>query len=303
MNQIKSNSSPEYLIFAQHGWDDNSRDISRLAQALIKNNNTLLTAPSLGKLKTWLRIEPLINEVEQIATETINNYPEIPIKIIGHSMGGLIWLEVLDRNRRWWQKVHSLVLIGSPIGGANVARIIDPLGIGIGIARDLGKNRRPIAEKIAQSIPTLTIAGELGFGSDGLVTVTTTKFDYCQFVTVSEIVHAALKCHPRLVPIIQDFWTNPQIQTSSKSHLATKLIKKLQSLPGMTDGHWRDFPRSQLYFRFPEGICLHTWKNTLGVDHVFVADRDGKCLYAGYVGWLHSEQLRQALIELQQEAK
>lgn len=299
LNQL--NNYPEYLLFVQHGWDDNSKDISRLAQTLIKTSNTLLIAPSLGRIKTWLRIEPLIKQVEIIATKIINQYPQTPIKIIGHSMGGLIWLEVLHRNPQWWQKVHSLILIGSPIGGAHIARMIDPWELGIGIARDLGKNRRLIAEKIAQNIPTLTIAGELGFGSDGLVTLAATKFNYCQFVSVSGIVHAALKCHPRLVPIIQDFWQTPQIAATLETNLSNQLINKLQSLPGMTDGHWQYFSKARVYLPFPEGINLHTWKNPLGIDHVFVSNQDQKCLYAGYVGWLHAAQLRQALVKLKQE--
>lgn len=306
MSLKQPNAFPEYLIFAQHGWDDNSRDISRLAIALNPTNCSLLIAPSLGKLNTWLRIEPLIKQVEIIATQTIERYPQTPIKIIGHSMGGLIWLEVLDRNPQWWHKIHSLILIGSPIGGANLARIIDPWGIGIGIARDLGKSRRSIAEKIAQNIPTLTIAGELGFGSDGLVTITATKFDYCQFVAVSGIVHAALKCHPRLVPIIQEFWQNPVITTSEEINLANQIIKKLQSVPGMTDAHWRSFSQSalvkpQLYLNFSEGISLCTWKNPFGIEYVFVSNQDQKCLYAGYVGWLHTSQLHKTLIKLKQE--
>ncbi len=295
-----NSSYPDFLLFAQHGWADNNKNLSRLTQALI-DDNALLIAPSLGILNTFIRILPLIKEVERIASQTIDRYPETPIRIISHSMGGLLWLEVLHRNPQWWHKIHSLVLIGSPIGGSDVARIIDPLGIGIGIARDLGKNRRHLAEKIAQNIPTLTIASNLDSGTDGLVTLETTKFSYCQFVCVRGIAHAALRYHPRVVPIIQNFWANPTLGVPPEPNLATKLIDRLRSIPGMSDGHWRDFPRSQVYINLPAGITIRTWKNPLGIDHVFVADQDENCLYAGYVGWLHSSTLRQALAEIKQE--
>ena len=299
---INPNSSyPDFLLFAQHGWADNNQNLSRLTQKLI-DENALLVAPSLGIVKTFIRILPLIEEVERIAHQTINQYPETPIRIMGHSMGGLIWLEVLHRNPQWWHKVHSLVLIGSPIGGSDVARIIDPLGIGIGIARDLGKNRRHLAEKIAQNIPTLMIASNLDSGSDGLVTLETTKFFYCQFVCLPGIAHAALRYHPRVVPIIQNFWANPILGVPPESDFVTQLIDRFRSLPGMTDGHWRDFPRSQVYLNLPQGITIRTWKNPLGVAHVFVADRNEKCLYAGYVGWLHSSTLRQELSDIKQQS-
>ena len=298
--QTPNSLDPDFLLFAQHGWADNNKSLSKLTQELI-NNNALLIAPSLGIIKTFVRILPLVKEVERIASQTISQYPETPIRILGHSMGGLIWLEVLHRNPQWWQKVHSFVLMGSPIGGSDVARTIDPLGIGIGIAGDLGKNRRHLAEKIARNIPTLTIASNLDSGSDGLVTLETTKFSYCQFVCVQGIAHSALRYHPRVVPIIQNFWVNPTLGVPPESNLATQLIDCLRSVSGITDGHWRNFTRSQVYINLPEGITIRTWKNPLGVDHVFVADKEEQCLYAGYVGWLHSPALRQTLAEIKQE--
>ncbi len=293
-------NNSDFLLFVQHGWTDDNKDISRLARALA-SPATVAIAPSLGRLRTWLSIEPLIQQVEQIASTTIQKYPTKPIRIIGHSMGGLIWLEVLARHPEWWQKVESFVLLGSPIGGSDISRIIDPLGIGIGIARDLGTNRRKLAEKIAQHIPTLAIASDLGNGSDGLVPVGATKFAHSQFICLPQITHAALKCHPSVVPIIKDFWSNPQSLKLPAADLAIKLIKLLQSTPGMTDTHWSDFAFGQVYLSFAKEISLRIWKNLLGVDYVFVADKNDKCLYAGYVGWLHAQDLRKTLAAIEQQ--
>ena len=291
---IANNSSPDFLLFAQHGWADRGDDIGKLAGALA-STNTHLIVPSLGIVKTFINIELLVRQVEKIADEVINQYPETSLKIMGHSMGGLIWLEVLHRHPEWWHKVHSLVTIASPIGGSDIARIIDPLNIGIGMARDLGENRRPLAEKIAQHIPTLSIASDVNAGSDGLVTVQSSKFAYSKFVLVSGIRHAALKCHPSIVPIIQEFWANPQIEPPTKNNLSAKAIKYLQSIPGMTDASYQDLKKAQLAIALADGNTIRTWKNQFGVSYVFVVDKQEKCLYAGYVGWIHGAGLAKAI--------
>ena len=290
-------NNPDFIVLAQHGWSDNGDDMGQLAKA-VATSETLVIAPSLGLLTTYWRIEPLIKKLEKIALETINQHPDLSLRIMGHSMGGLICVELLHRHPELWHRVHSLVVIGSPMGGSDIARIIDPLGIGIGMARDLGKNRREIAAKIAQNIPTLTIAGDLGFGTDGLVTVANTKFAHSKFILVPGGAHAALKRNRKLIPIIQEFWLNPQIADAPENNLATKIIQRLQRVPGMTDAHYRDFERSQIQFTCSEGIQIRTWKNPARIDYVFVADAIGKCLYSGYVGWLHASQLRQTLAEL-----
>jgi hypothetical protein len=293
MNQI------DFILYAQHGWADTSKAIAKLANGLA-TSNTMVVTPNLGYLKTWIRIEPLINQVETIVTENLENYPEIPLRIIGHSMGGLIWLEILDRHPQWWSKIHSLVLVGSPIGGADLARIIDPFEIGIGIAKDLGKNRRAIAEKIAQNIPTLVIAGDLDNGSDRTVTVEATKFAHSQFISVTHISHRKLKNHPDLIPIIQKFWANPVI-TKSEETLTEKIIRKLRSIPGITDGHRRGYTDGKTYLTFPNNLRLRTWKNSIGIDHIFLVNDQEECLYSGFVGWIHSQDLWQNLEQINQE--
>ena len=290
-------NNPDFIVLAQHGWSDNGNDIGKLAKT-VATAETLVVAPSLGLLKTYWRIEPLIRQLEKIVLETINQYPDLSLKMMGHSMGGLICVELLHRHPELWHRVDSLVVIGSPMGGSYIARMIDPLGIGIGMARDLGKNRREIATKIAQNIPTLAIAGDLGSGTDGLVTVENTKFAHSKFICVPGGAHAALKWNWQLIPIIKEFWLNPQISDAPEDNLATRIIQRLQKVPGMTDAHFRNFERSQIQLIFPEGIQMRTWKNPAGVDHVFVADSMGKCLYGGYVGWLHASQLHQTLSEL-----
>jgi pimeloyl-ACP methyl ester carboxylesterase len=293
------NENPEYLLFAQHGWADTGNNLGRLVKAAV-DSQTKLIVPSLGLIKTFIRIEPLVKRLEQIATEAIARHPHTPIKIVGHSMGGLMWLEVLERNPQWWNQVHSLILLGSPVGGSNIARLLDPLAIGLGTAADLGKNRRAIAQKIAQHIPTLSVASDLGMGTDGLVTVENTKFDYANWLPISNIAHSAMRHHAEIVPIMQNFWANPQLGQPPEATLTNQLIQRLRTVRGMTDTDYRDFARSRIVARFSE-VTLHTWNNPFGINHVYLGQQQ-QCLYAGYVGLIHTQGLRQVIKAIQNRA-
>lgn len=286
----------DYILFAQHGWADDHRAIAALAEQLIAPGVPLIV-PCLDYFQTWMRMEPLIQQVEAIALQAFATYPEAPARIIGHSMGGLIWLEVLTRHPDWWSRVHSLVLIASPVGGADLGRIIDPLQLGVGIAADLGKDRKGLAAAIAAVIPTLVIAGDIDQGSDGTVTVTCTQFPHATFILLPGLSHPVLRNHPNVVSAIRDFWDDFSIGERIASN---EMIQQLRQVPGMTDGHWRDFERSQPYFTDRHGITLRVWSNPLGVNHVFVASPTGVCLYAGFVGWLHDADLKAAIDQIQQ---
>ncbi|MEL6929161.1 MAG: lysophospholipase [Cyanobacteria bacterium J06600_6] len=297
---MKLNNNPECLLFAQHGWADTGKNIGKLIESAV-DERTKRIVPSLGLLKTFIRLKPLVEQLEQIAREEINQNPHLPIKIVGHSMGGLLWLEVLDRNPQWWSKIHSLILLGSPVGGSNIARVIDPFSWGIGTAADLGRNRRLMASKIARQVPTLSVASDIGMGTDGLVTVENTKFDYSNWVLISDVPHSAMRHDSRMIPIMQRFWENPQLGSTSVGSLSEQLIQRLRDVPGMTDDDHAHFQRSPIIAHLPEALTLHHEKNLWGVDRVYLGHQQ-KCLYAGYVGLVHVLGLRQTLRKIQTEA-
>ncbi|HIK54539.1 MAG TPA: alpha/beta hydrolase [Synechococcales cyanobacterium M55_K2018_004] len=285
---------PDTLLFMQHGWADDNRDMLTLSKHLA-TEGTQVIAPTLNYLQTWIKITPLIQAVETIALHTLTVYPAIPIRIVGHSMGGLIWLEVLQRHPQWWERVSSLVLLGSPVGGADLGRIIDPLQLGVGIASDLGQNRKAIASQIAAQIPTLVIAGDVDGGSDGVVTVESTRFPNAQFVALPGVSHPALKTHPLVVSTILEFWSGVFVAEAIPFN---DVVARLNAVPGITDGHFRDFSRAKPVIHLKNGGTVRAWRNPLGVDHVFVADAKGTCVYAGFVGWLHRSDLKDALEEI-----
>jgi hypothetical protein len=286
-----------YILFAQHGWADDNRAMVSLAKDLA-TGDAQIVAPCLNYAMTWLRIEPLIAEVEKRATAVLEQFPDSPWRIIGHSMGGLIWLELLHRHPDWWSRVEFLTLLASPVGGADLGRIIDPLQVGVGIAADLGKDRRPLAAQIAAEISTLVLAGDIDDGSDGTITVESTKVPQAQFLCLTGLSHPAMRYHPAVVDRIQRFWQGESLSDPISIH---PIIERLRAIPGMTDAHLRGFDKADTLLTLADGVSIRVWRNPLGIDHVFVASPRGRCLYGGYVGWLHAEEMWVTLRKLKDE--
>lgn len=239
-----TSSIPERLLFVQHGWADTNGAMARLGRR-VAPANTKIIAPNLGWWRTWLRIEPLVQDVETIATQAISTHPQLPIRVVGHSMGGLIWLEVLHRHPEWWPQIESLILVGSPVSGSDVCRMMDPLEVGLGIARDLGKNRRSIASAIAAQVPTLSIASNTDGGSDGLIMLGATQFDHAHHVVLPDIVHSAQRYDEAIDQAIREFWQSPRQPLLVQPSPELEIIQRLQAVPGMTDAHRRDFEKSK----------------------------------------------------------
>ena len=82
-----------------------------------------------------------------------------------------------------------------------------------------------------------------------------------------------------------------------------EIIQLLEEVPGMTNAHPRDFPRSRLAFTCKSGISVRTWRNPLDVLHVFVADEYGNLIFGGFVGWIHTKGLRACIGEIRRSFK
>lgn len=289
-----------YVLFVQHGWHDTNRRVYRLGLSLA-DEYTEVIAPNLGLIKTWWRIEPLIKQVEQIAIATHHRQPERPWRIVGHSMGGLIWLELLQRHPEWWPHVSSVSLVSAPVGGADLGRIFDPFRWGIGIARDLGTDRRQIAEHLARQIPMQTIASDYDGGSDGTVPIQCSQFRYASYTQLEGIRHDNTKDHPDVTAAIQTFWTTlPTVPMRPRNPLEDAIINELQTTPGMTDAHLRDFRRATVWGPLRDGFTLYTWRNPLGIHHVFLSDSLDRCRFAGFVGWPDTQHLYKQLALIKQ---
>lgn len=283
------------IIFAQHGMTDNNKLTGRLARK-VAPPQSLIIAPDLGYFATLFAITPLIEQVELKAKKVLEQFPHIPIRLIAVSLGGIIWTEVLFRNPEWWPRFESIIFLGVPVGGADLAKIFDPFGWGIGIAKELGKNRRSLAEKITAQIPTLAVIGNTTGGGDGTIPIECTKLKYAHLACLDGVSHPNLRTDPAVANCIRDFWDKPnQVLAAPPKTLMTDLIDHFRGVSGITDADARDFPKATTVHTFSDGTTIRTWVNIVGVHHVFIANPAGACEYSGFVGWVDTGYLYDAI--------
>ena len=292
---MSRSDSVQLILFSQHGMTDDNKAMATLAHKVAPPQSHVI-APNLGYIATLFRIDPLIHKVEQAADQAFKQYPHLSARIIATSLGGVIWVEVLSRHPEWWRRCESFVLLGSPIGGADAAKMIDPFGWGIGIAKDLGQSRRVLAEQITAKIPTLVVAGNTTGRGDGTVTIESTRLKHTHFICIEGVNHPALRTHPAIVNVIQEFWSQPREPVPEpEASLTSKLIGHFKSVPGMTDARERHFPQATTIFSFSEGISIRTWVNPVGMKHIFIANQQDQCEYAACVDWIHGADLQRAI--------
>lgn len=72
------------------------------------------------------------------------------------------------------------------------------------------------------------------------------------------------------------------------------VITRLYKVPGMTNDHLRLYvDKASIYVRFKDGSgTLRLFINALKITHVYIFDRKNKCLFGGYVGWIHDRKLK-----------
>jgi pimeloyl-ACP methyl ester carboxylesterase len=286
--------SIETLLFAQHGWADNNQAMQRFGEA-IALPGALVIAPNLGYVRSWLRIEPLIEIAEREAERELAEHPNARVLAVGHSMGGLIWIELLTRHPEWLARIDRLALIGCPVGGAELAGILDPLGLTI--ARDLRVDRRAKAEAVAAVVPTLTIVGGLLGAHDGTVSHDSARLVNARFAVTPSASHAALRHSPWVTRMVRAFFEQPAPPTTDMAGL----VARIESIPGISPAEPRLLRLAHVLLMLADGTTIRTLNVIPGVDLVFVADGEGWCLYAGAVPWSSRPDLRHALDEIREQ--
>jgi pimeloyl-ACP methyl ester carboxylesterase len=292
---VDTPASPvETLLFAQHGWADTNRSMVRFGAA-ISAPGTLVIAPNLGYVRTWLRIEPLIASVEQVAIEVLEQHPEARIRAVGHSMGGLIWVELLTRHPEWLARTDRLVLVGCPIGGADLARLFDPLGLTIG--RDLQVDRRALAEAVASTVPTLSIVGDLLGPHDGTISHDSARFQNARFVLAPSSSHAGLRRSRWVTLLTRAFFERGSLPSVDLAAIA----EQIAVVPGINLAEPQMFRFARVAGMFADGSTIRRFDVVPGFELVFLADGEGRCVFAGGVSWSGRRALRQILQEIQQQ--
>ncbi|MEW6498284.1 MAG: hypothetical protein AB1589_38160, partial [Cyanobacteriota bacterium] len=105
----------------------------------------------------------------------------------------------------------------------------------------------------------------------------------------------------RLKATVTDGCGCSTVMNSHTTDVTQEVIAMLENVPGMTKAHHRDFKSSNPIVRLRDGTAVRTWKNPLGVDHVFLADANNQIVYGGYVGWIHSERLNAAIARIKRD--
>jgi pimeloyl-ACP methyl ester carboxylesterase len=282
------------LLFAQHGWADTNQAMLRFGQE-IAGPGDLVIAPNLGYVRTWLRIEPLIATVETAVSDALREHPHANIRAIGHSMGGLIWVELLTRHPEWQARTDRLALIGCPVGGAELAGILDPLGLTIG--RDLRVDRRARAEAIASTVPTITIVGDLLGQHDGTVSHTSARLANARFVLTPSASHAALRSSRTVALLVRAFFEQPDQPTVDHEAMAARL----QAVPGILAAEPGLMLVAKVSMMLADGTTIRTLSPMPGLELVFLADGEGTCRFAGAVPWTAKTAAQQALDEIRGE--
>jgi pimeloyl-ACP methyl ester carboxylesterase len=278
----------ETLLFAQHGWADDNRAMRRLGTSLARSG-TRVVAPNLGYVRTWLRMEPLIETAERAVQVALDEHPSARIRVIGHSMGGLFWIELFTRHPEWLERTDRLALIGCPVGGAELAAILDPLGLTIG--RDLRVDRRTQAEAVAATVPTIAIVGGLLGTHDGTVSHQSARLANARFVQVPSASHASSRHSPWVTRLVRAFFEQPAPPPLDLD----ALVAQLAAVPGMRPAEPRLLPLAQVDTMLADGTTIRTLNAIPGLRVVCVADSTGQCVYAGSVPWTGRAGLDQTL--------
>jgi pimeloyl-ACP methyl ester carboxylesterase len=132
---MTNSNKPKLIVFSQHGMSDGNYAMEALAKKVAPPESKII-APYLGSLpsfipdrfrfsiETHFAIAPLIQKVANSAEQTFQDYPDIPARIIATSLGGVIWVEVLSRHPEWWNRIESLILLGSPMVAQTLPKLL-----------------------------------------------------------------------------------------------------------------------------------------------------------------------------------
>ncbi|HEY9615096.1 hypothetical protein [Allocoleopsis sp.] len=101
------------------------------------------------------------------------------------------------------------------------------------------------------------------------------------------------------VDFIKDLNDMPQV-ASDISDVGTQVVDKILKTPGITQCRGSHFKSATPKFKLKDGTILKTYKNSVGVNHVFLADSSGKMIFGGYVGWIYSDDLKATIAEIKE---
>ncbi len=111
---------------------------------------------------------------------------------------------------------------------------------------------------------------------------------------------SGFKVLEKLVDFVEEWTEKPEVARDI-SDIATQVVDRLLNTPGMAQAQGTDFKRATPKFKLKDGTIVKTFKNPLGVNYIFLADSSGRMIFGGYVGWIHSQNLKLTVAEIKRE--
>jgi alpha-beta hydrolase superfamily lysophospholipase len=112
---------PRCLVLLAHGYGEHAGRYRHVAQRLGDDLGALVVAPdhrghgrSEGERALVSDGEALTTDLHEVADEARAEHPDLPVALIGHSMGGIVATRYAQR---WPEELGALVLSGPAIGG------------------------------------------------------------------------------------------------------------------------------------------------------------------------------------------
>jgi hypothetical protein len=227
-----------------------------------------------------------------------NQFGGLPVTLIGYSLGAQVVLAALDRlaQRQETGKIYNVYFLAGAISQDDPRlKALDQVVAGKVI--DFYSEKDLVLAYIYRTAELLSQpigANPLNHKNVINLDVTETVGGHLDYLKKLDLILSkAQNCsiYPEASP--DQSGTQPSTQPQSTQPHSTQpliktLIKQLNQVPGMMEANRADFVQATVHLNFKNGVTLRTWKNIAGVDHVFVGDEKGDCVYGGYVGWIHS---------------
>lgn len=101
----------------------------------------------------------------------------------------------------------------------------------------------------------------------------------------------------KLIGVAQELTEKPQV-ANDISFISTQVVEKLSNIAGIKQSRGTKFKKATPKFKLKDGTILKTYRNSVGVNYVFLADNSGKMIFGGYVYRRHSDGFKVTLSEI-----
>ncbi len=104
----------------------------------------------------------------------------------------------------------------------------------------------------------------------------------------------------QLVSVSKELTGKPEVATDI-SELSAQVIEKLFNTPGMIQSCGTKFKKATPNFKLKDGTILRTYRSSIGIEYVFLADARQRMIFGGYVNWIYCDDLKQTVAEIKRE--